>query len=169
MKYYTSQKGFVVLFTVLISSIVLLMSLGIMSISTKEVLLSIQSRDAAKAFFAADAGMECALYADRQHTGGSAFLAGDPVSCNGVPVNMISTTSPYQFYVDLGSNANVGCAKVTVTTPYSYVNSSGNTVQMTSKIESLGYNTPFTSDGDCGQLSDANNPRRIERGYRATY
>lgn len=177
MKKNNLQKGFVVLFTILISSIVLLMALGIMSISTKEVTLSIQSRDAAKAFFAADAGMECALYADRQN---NAFVPGVPVSlsCNGTPVSVVTTpTFPYnyEFYVDLGqTNPYVGCARVGLIKPfsYSYTDSSGTLVNVTNatRIEALGYNTSFVSDnGDCGQSSNPNNPRRIERGYRATY
>jgi hypothetical protein len=160
MKYHT-QKGFVVLFTILISSIVLLMALGITSIATKEVSLSIQSRDAAKAFFAADAGMECALYEDRialtfPPGGGTPIL----FNCNGTLVEPapLMLNSEYAFYASVGVG---NCVRVDVDKNYN-----GGTQ---TRITALGYNTAFGSDGTqtCGENSQ--NPRRIERGYRATY
>jgi len=58
------QKGFVILFAVIITSIVLLVSIGISSVIYKETLLSSSSRDGGYAFFAADSGLECPLYWD---------------------------------------------------------------------------------------------------------
>jgi len=57
-----SQKGFVILFTVLISTIILMIGFGIFSIATRETILSSTSREAQYSFYAADAGVECALY-----------------------------------------------------------------------------------------------------------
>jgi len=146
------EKGFVVLFTILISSLVLLMALGISSIATKEAQLSIQSKDAARAFFAADTGMECALYADRHD---DAFNLGLLVYCNETPV-AVAGSGPYFFYAPVGVG-NDSCVKVTVNKTYN-----GTQTQITA----LGYNT--TWDGiDCGENTP--NPRQVERGYRATY
>ncbi len=62
-KYFPKHKGFVILFTMLISTIILMIGLGIFSIATRETVLSGTSREAQYAFYAADAGVECALYA----------------------------------------------------------------------------------------------------------
>ncbi len=167
MKNNSSQKGFVVLFTVLIASVILLMGLGIANTASKEMLLSIQSRDAAKAFFAADTGMECALYQDR-HLDTFNLLNGNypSFSCSGNGVYSDTSSSPFTFYVNMGSSSSAGCAKVIVTKPY--IDSNENT--FSTRIESFGYNTPFDQNYfDCGQIASPNNPNRIERAYRATY
>lgn len=62
--YSSQEKGFVILFAILISSVILLISAGILSISQKEVVLSSYSRESQKALFAADGGLECALFYD---------------------------------------------------------------------------------------------------------
>lgn len=64
------DKGYVLLLAVLISSIILAMSLGIFSISLKEVMLATFARDSVRAFAASSRGLECAMFMDRinQHT-----------------------------------------------------------------------------------------------------
>ncbi|MDB4984362.1 MAG: seg [Patescibacteria group bacterium] len=57
-----AHKGFVILFTVLISAIILMIGFGIFSIATRETILSGTAREAQFSFYAADAGVECALY-----------------------------------------------------------------------------------------------------------
>lgn len=61
---YHNQSGFVILFSILISTIILIMSAGIFNIAQKETILSSYSRESQKAFYAADSGVECALYWD---------------------------------------------------------------------------------------------------------
>ena len=58
------QQGFVILFSILVSTIILLMSAGIFRIAQKESVLSSYSRESQVAFYAADSGLECALYWD---------------------------------------------------------------------------------------------------------
>jgi len=58
------ESGFVILFAMLISTLILLMSAGIFRVAQKESILSSYSRESQKAFYAADAGAECALYWD---------------------------------------------------------------------------------------------------------
>src|SRR5690606_15727798 len=57
-----NEKGFVALFTVLLTSVILAMAIGIASISLKEIVLSSAASEGSLAFFAADSGIECALY-----------------------------------------------------------------------------------------------------------
>jgi len=56
------NTGFVLLFTILVSSIILLVALGISGISYRETILSSEASGGAEAFFAADTGAECGLY-----------------------------------------------------------------------------------------------------------
>ncbi len=81
-KHY-KHKGFILLLAVLISSIVLAISLGVYSLSLKEVILASYLKDSAKAFGAADRAVECTLYWDR--------LA----PYNGMPYTIFSTSSAY--------------------------------------------------------------------------
>ena len=109
-----------------------------------------------EAFFAADAGIECALYWDikeRAADGSSKFRlssggasGGGSIECLGLPVSVTSGSSDSTLF---RINGNGVCADVTVT----ITNSGLNTV-----VQSRGFNTCDTSD-----------PGRIERGLRATY
>ena len=67
-KVIKKEKGFVLLFSVLVSVLVLAVGASIISISLKQVILSGTGRDSQFAFYAANTGAECALYWD---------LAGD--------------------------------------------------------------------------------------------
>ena len=50
------------LYTILVASLVLLFALGITNTAYKEAVLSSSARDAGYSFFAADSGVECALF-----------------------------------------------------------------------------------------------------------
>jgi len=56
--------GFVLLFSLLISSILLATGLGISRLMVRQIGLASLSRESQVAFFAADSGMECALHWD---------------------------------------------------------------------------------------------------------
>ena len=58
------NKGFALLFSVLISSLLLTIGLSIFSIALKELAISTASRQSIHAFYAADSGREYALYHD---------------------------------------------------------------------------------------------------------
>jgi len=58
------NKGFVILFSMLISSLILMISAGLFNVVQKEVVLSSYSQESQRAFYAADSALECALYAD---------------------------------------------------------------------------------------------------------
>ena len=142
-------KGFVILFTVLIASIILAITLGIASISYREVLLSGTAKDAQYSFFSADTGAECALYWDIQQAAFSQTLVVP--SCHGNPVDMLTSSSPFQFRFDTTTN---GCALVTI----------DKSDPATTKIESLGYNV------SCSDLvANPTGVRIVERAIRVTY
>ncbi len=147
-----SQEGFVALFTVLLTSVLLAMAVGIASIALKEIVLSSSASDGNKAFYAADSGIECALYFDRQNPGFGNF--GNGLRCNDHMPLMTAPAGPeiYIFKIPFGENDEL-CADITVErglTGLSYQ----------TRIESKGSNTP---------CDDLNNPKRVERSVRVTY
>src|SRR3990167_11151100 len=62
----SSQRGFTLLFAVLIGSLLFSVGIAIAHLSLKEIVLSSAGKESEKAFFAADTGTECALYWDRR-------------------------------------------------------------------------------------------------------
>ena len=148
-RYKIQTRGFVILFTVLVASIILAIALGVASVSYRELLLSSTAKDAEFSFFSADTGAECALYWDIQQSAFGTTLVTP--SCNGGSVDMTSLSSPYTFRFATGA---AGCAAVTV----------DKSDPTTTKIESLGYNV------SCNDLITApTNPRIVERAIRITY
>ncbi len=71
-KYYKkkSQRGAILLIAVTVSSLVLAIGLGILNITNKEIILSSFSKESGKAFYAADTGIECALFWDISYAKG---------------------------------------------------------------------------------------------------
>lgn len=170
-----TQGGFVALFAVLLSVIVLAIAIGISSISYKEIILSSSARDGNTAFFAADTGAECALYYDLNQTQ-MVFVSGNSptISCAGetginVPESIInlgtsgnSNVSRFTFDLPLGAS----CARVQV---LKKVVSDDGLSELT-RIESKGYNA------DCDTVNSLifsgaslEQSRLVERAIRASY
>jgi len=63
-----SGSGFVLLFAVTISAILLAIALGVANITLKEVKFGTSARDTNSAFFAADTGIEYTLFKDKTST-----------------------------------------------------------------------------------------------------
>ncbi len=106
------RGGFVILFAVTISAIILAIALGVSSIALKEVRFGTNARDANDAFFAADTGIEYALFHDK--------------TPSSYPLNVLTVIPPI---VGLGSTGQ-SCASVTV----------DKTVSSKTTIISKGYN-----------------------------
>lgn len=58
------EKGFTLLFAILVSVLILAVGTSIISIALKQVILSGAGRDSQFAFYASNTGLECALYWD---------------------------------------------------------------------------------------------------------
>ncbi len=150
------QSGFTLLIAIAITGTLLLVATGIVNLAVKQSLISSSGKESQLAFYAADTGMECALYWDAKNPSAdqSAFAITTTtlINCNkdsANPANQwtvggsaVSVISLITFLPD------PYCAIVTVTK-----NGNGTTL-----IESKGYNT-----------CDPANPRRVERAVRATY
>lgn len=154
-----ASAGFTVLFAVLVGSLLLSIGLSIAHIAIREVTLSTAGKESNYAFFAADTGIECALYWDI-NVGKTELVFPSSLSdtgrasiaCNGqptvpvFPVRGNDTAATSTFTLDL---TPAGCAIVTV----------GKTVFGSTVIESRGRN-------ECGT---GRNPARVERALRARY
>ncbi len=145
------NTGFVLLFAVTISAILLAIALGVMSVTYKELIFSTSARATNDAFFAADNGAECALYYDK--------LSNSQFPINGTaPTNLIcgsntfsptssgiATNKTYAFtLVGMGSTGT-SCAKVTLNKQVDPLNASRIIVTMTSD----GYNLGGGAGGTC--------------------
>lgn len=157
MKYFSphySNRGFTLLYSALISSLLLAIGIAVFNINSKELLLSSTARDSQFAFYAADTGIECALFWDFQKESAFATTTTSTITCNGVDIDGMGGREEgkddpeySEFTLDF-SPKQPYCAIVRVTK-----DSSGGT-----RIESRGYNT-----------CDTSNPRRVERAIRTTY
>lgn len=144
------EKGFALLFTVLVVSILLAISLSISNITLRELVLSSTTRDSHIAFYAADTAYECALYADTKIGNVFAPTVGTanalPASCGVIEQNVSATKT--RVVNPVGSKY---CYSFTVDkTP-----GEGGVTQTV--IEARGYNTCTDSI------------RRVERGLRIGY
>jgi hypothetical protein len=147
------NKGFVILFAVTISAIILSITLGITDIAFQEIKFSTSVKDTNNAFFAADTGAECALVNDK--TSGSVFVEGTSPSITCNDNSMIATESPalyWSFIIPNLGNEGEGCAKVTV----------NKSVVPNTTIISKGYNI---GSPDCNSNSSNLVERELELNY----
>ena len=149
------NNGFTLFIALVVMGTLLLIAAGIASLATRQALISAAGRESQHAFYAADTGIECALYWDvKNPTGISAFATSTSsnITCDGTLATVggggdVNPTSIFSFTL----TPDPYCATVRVTKTYL-----GNVLITT--IESKGYNT-----------CDLSNPRRVERAVRATY
>ncbi|MEX2013987.1 MAG: pilus assembly PilX N-terminal domain-containing protein [Parcubacteria group bacterium] len=151
MKNRKFNSGFTLFIAIIVMGTLLLVAAGMVSLAVRQALISASGRESQHAFYAADTGIECALYWDVQNPSGrSAFSTSTPsnITCNGTAATVggggNDSISTFSFTLSPDSY----CATVTVAK-----GSNGST-----RIESKGYNT-----------CDSANPRRVERAVRAIY
>lgn len=139
----SSGSGFVILFAVTLSAILLAIALGVANIALKEVKFSTSAKDTNNAFFAADTGIEKALFEDKSST--------SPTEEGEIHASF--------FVANLGSE-NFSCANVGITkTTTMNADSSLSTV---TTIISKGYNIGNES-------CTSTNPDRVEREIKVSY
>lgn len=158
------KRGFTLLLSVLIASVLLSLGLAIFSITIRELLLSSTGRESQFAFYAADTGIECALYFDVQ-LGAFSTTTASAVSCN---VDMANASNANQTVGGQGWGVastfalsflpDPYCAVVTITK----TNTNG---VVRTDIDSRGYNIGTKNEDAC----TSSDPRRIERAIRVTY
>lgn len=157
MTHHKNSRGFALLVAVIFMSVMLSLGLTLASLGYKQVLLASSSTESHYAFYAADAALECALYADQKQNLFAAPRGGSPLSCNGTTFTVATSTGGGRLIsrisnVSIGTGATARCANITVYKPLG----SGS-----SYLFAEGYNVP------CAQVSS--NPRVSARGIFATY
>jgi Tfp pilus assembly protein PilX len=142
-KSLATNRGFTLLIAVIFMSVMLAFGLALSSLSYKQQVLASSAILSQYAFYAADAGLECGLYADQQQNL-FAYPASSPSSAptatcdNAQPISSSDTWSPTRFVVTnrFSLDSNTRCVDVTVYKP----NGTGTTY-----IFSQGYDLPCTT------------------------
>lgn len=100
------KMGFTLLLALLISSIVLAISLSVFGIIIREISLSTSARESRLAFYAANAGVECAIYWDFVQ---GAFATSNPaattITCNNQSFDVGGPSGVNTFQLDLDNGA----------------------------------------------------------------
>jgi Tfp pilus assembly protein PilX len=166
MKYIVrkNNSGIAIYMAVVVTAALSLVALAIINLTIKQMSISNTSRDSQAAFYAADSGVECALFWDLKNTdvtnsGKSAFgtsSAAQNITCNNQSkaisvVNLATTT--FSFTLPNNSCVTVGVFKT-------YLAGVPKT-----QIAAKGYNAGTVSGSSC----TSSNARRVERAIYVSY
>jgi Tfp pilus assembly protein PilX len=152
------NRGFVILFAVTLSAILLSIALGVANVALKEIKFGTSAKDTNEAFFAADAGAECALVNDKSTD--SIFVdspsVSSPKNCNGEALVLVKDPKSlfWTFIVSGLGSAEQACAKVTV----------DKTISDKTTVIARGYNNGGSIPGNCIQESNT-----VEREIDVNY
>jgi len=141
----------------LLISVVLVVGLGVFDIILGEIILSIAGRESQKSLYAADSGIECALYWDLKQ---SSFNSSSyTINCAGKQINgnmndPVASTTTFDLTFDNGA-----CAQVTVDKSNLLGINPPQTI-----VTSRGYNV----SGENG-LCNSTNSKKVERAMRNAY
>jgi hypothetical protein len=156
-----NNKGYTLLFAVLVSSLVLAVGISILNVSKKEFLLASSARESVTAFYAADTGIECAAFHDdsaRDIFSNVNYSNG--VNCTGNHFNVtvdssVLGTDLYTFDMNLDNGTCAIVEVIKVTYPVVATN-----------IRSSGYNMGWNSANSKCEIPS---PRRVERVLYYSY
>ena len=154
------KNGFALIIAVIFMTVMLTLGLAMSSLGYKQELLASTAIQSQYAFYAADAGLECALYADQKRStadGLQSFFTNPPMGASVCGGSVSTSTFPITFPDQLISSVRINldeqrCADITVYKPQSGV---GRTY-----IFSQGYDVP------CSGTSGA---RFVSRGIFSYY
>lgn len=134
-----TERGIALLIAVVFSSLLMTVALSIYALTLAESDISSTERESIIAFYAADAGIECALYWDLQHDSFNPLTPATNITClgNSATVGGGGATRTYSF-----SLSGSLCTDIEVTKTVS-----GGLIESTS-IVARGYNTCIVSDSE---------------------
>lgn len=144
----TSSGGYAILFAVLLVSIILAITLGVLNIAIKEFNFTATAKNSHISFFAADTGGECALYGRKQGmlTQASPAMLCDTQTIVSTAVTVATGITRFDF---TPISVQAGCAVVDIV-----VDNTDSLITRTT-INSHGYNVA------CGSVNTAQN--KVER------
>lgn len=153
MKYINNknmENGYAILFTIVVVSIISIISMGLASSALKQMILSGVARDSTTAFYEADLGSECALYAENAY---NMVPPTNPWVCAGYSLSFAQSTDAggKTTYTLNPGGTNDKCFRITATKEVV-----GDTI--TTKIQTRGYN-----------ICDMGDSRTVERAIEITY
>lgn len=153
----STAEGITLLIAIIITASLLLISTGMVNLALRQAFLTSSSRESQFAFYAADTGIECALYWDVRNPSYSAFATStmSTIHCNEDATNQ-NPTNPAPAIVG-GESAPSFTIKF-LPDPYCAVVTVTKFNNGTTQIESKGYNT-----------CDTTNPDRVERAVKVMY
>jgi hypothetical protein len=110
------QKGYAILFTVVIVSAISVITAGLSNAAYKQLVLSSLAKDSQAAFYQADTASDCALYADQVNPSGIVTTGGS-WSCGGSDLIVTPTTNGgYTVYpTEADENSSNACFRIDVT------------------------------------------------------
>lgn len=131
---------------ILLIATVLIVGLGVFDVIFSGLILSRETKESLKAFYAADSATDCVIYWDKQ----DAFISSPyTINCAASAITGSLIASTTDFKVKMGAEANASCADAAVdkNPPAPYV----------TQIITAGYNL------DC----DSSDSRKVQRGVGA--
>ena len=171
-KHKQREKGITLFVAVLVASVALLFSFAVSDIALREVLLAQTGKDSQEAFYAANTGVECALFWDLKFGSFEPEPDGADVICNGRTGEAVVQTifgggtetwtltgaSDLEFSMSDDDDENEPCFKIDSVIKEVERDEEDNIVSIETEIIVKGYNTCNTSS-----------PRRLERALRVAY
>jgi len=152
------RSGFVILFAMVFSAILLAVGLGVANIALKEISFSTSARATNDSFLAADTGVECALYNDKRINNVFSVESGVSVQCLGASISATyakeGSFNTWSFVIkpNAGNLGQKYCSVVKV-------KKDTNLYYDTTDIISKGYNFADNDNANC----TSSNPQRVER------
>ena len=157
-----NQKGYALLFTLVIVSAVSVITAGLTNTIYKQMILSSITKDSQSAFYEADTASDCALYADMVEY--KKFLLEEPSlfdlsswSCGGLDLDIIPLGGDLKSGYDLipsDETSSDPCFKVSVLKE----NIGTEPTIVKNTVTTKGYN-----------ICDKENPRTVERAIKIEY
>lgn len=182
---FKHNKGYTLLFAIIVSSIVLSVAVFIISSSRRQSILSSTVRDSTLAMYAADGAMQCAVMA--YYKIGSEFSTTSGLENKKLPCYVTtSITDPSSVFnytiknspTDTSTNIKNGfvyeatvirlmpnntCAKINITWGVDKTTDNEKAV-----IDAYGYNFDTKNYAPC-KVNGSANPRAVERGIRTQF
>ena len=160
-----SNKGFAMIYTMLIITVITAVSFGALTLILKEKNLSKVARNSLDARSAADVGLECMLYLDKapskfldpsstSYSGTFTTLCGRDTSSNSVSYDVIALSGSsisYTYYVASTSSVDGQCFEA-------YLYRDISVTPNTTRVDVQGYN-----------ICDITNTNSVQRGIIAEY
>lgn len=148
--YKTKNGGYAILFTVVVVGIISMITIGLANSAYKQTVLSSVARDSATAFYQADIGSECALYADKMD-----FFRDDQTltefNCAGYNLRYAGLTSDGYNLSPENEISSAKCFRINVV-------KTNNGDALLTDVVSKGYN-----------ICNKSKLRTVERGIKVSY